>query len=112
MNREPRYRSPALRTSRRPGGGFHRQLERAALAFKAKHGRFPDYHRLTNADLQVLTIDLQDELGCQADQIIAFMEYQGMPLVIAGTEDDLARRAAGQRAAHDIDLPTTSPSET
>ena len=105
MNREPRYRSPAHRVARRAGGGSHRQLERASLAFKAKHGRFPDYHRLTNHELMVLSNDLQADIGAQADEVTAFMQYQGLPLVIEGSDDDLARRAAGQRAVYDIDSP-------
>ena len=112
MNREPRYRSPAHRVARRTGGGSHRQLERASIAFKAKHGRFPDYHRLTSHELVVLNNDLQSDIGPQADDVMAFMQYQGLPLVIEGSEDDLARRAAGQRAVYDINLPTSSPSET
>lgn len=105
MNREPRYRSPAHRVSRRVGGGSHRQLELASLAFKAKHGKFPDYHRLTYHELMVLNSDLQADIGPQADDVMAFMQYQGIALVIEGSDDDLARRAAGQRAVYDIDFP-------
>ena len=104
MNRETRWRSNAHQVARRPGGGFHRRLERLALAFKAKHGRFPDYHRLTAGELGVLQVDLEADLGAQAEDVLAFMEYQGLALVLEGSADDAARKAAGQYAGWDIDL--------